>query len=565
MEDAKPYLCMNMGDVSLEFIKHWDIHQIMRPVVHEIMPTLQLVLSAAGESKALSSWVKLAKSKNHSMALLIIMAQIHFLCSRNSAKVQIGLRLQAWACGTSRQMINVLHQTCLTVLYPSIANMVQALADCSIERARAVSLHPHALAYDNANVSSSIFVEQGPNTMSKVQSGTFAVIYELLNACAEDMDIKPLIENLCRSSPLVIADLQMKPEAGQFYISQTAVTLVQILMKYVKGFDAQQTIQLKHSPDDLDKLAIPMLNDQLTNAQIWGGQNICQKDVSSWEQCKIFQLGFGCFHLVMNLLWQILHGLVLNAWCTECNSTSLANYAKSGPTPQDLLDCARHIIGKYAVPSTDSVFEPTSLKAPLKDLQSRVVIKRPVTDIVHNNTALLTCDLLYVMVLVDAIAYGDFGRVEDILPNIACMFRGSGSNNYSMEILHLIFNIKESLFAAKGIYSNWDCLGNIAAGINYLQLCIANKAKELELQSVVLDCDANSTAHPVVDILTAGNRKFQSSSLATFNKKLADMRQGKSSQPKADKITPCQVIEDADADEAEQLGELSALHDKLED
>jgi hypothetical protein len=351
MEDAKPYLCMNMGDVSLEFIKHWDIHQIMRPVVHEIMPTLQLVLSAAGESKALSSWVKLAKSKNHSMALLIIMAQIHFLCSRNSAKVQIGLRLQAWACGTSRQMINVLHQTCLTVLYPSIANMVQALADCSIERARAVSLHPHALAYDNANVSSSIFVEQGPNTMSKVQSGTFAVIYELLNACAEDMDIKPLIENLCRSSPLVIADLQMKPEAGQFYISQTAVTLVQILMKYVKGFDAQQTsellkhplqrslpvrhktvfhplrvstikeasvdrnllvhndvyiVQLKHSPDDLDKLAIPMLNDQLTNAQIWGGQNICQKDVSSWEQCKIFQLGFGCFHLVMNLLWSVL-------------------------------------------------------------------------------------------------------------------------------------------------------------------------------------------------------------------------------------------------------------------
>lgn len=82
---------------------------------------------------------------------------------------------------------------------------------------------------------------------------------------------------------------------------------------------------------------------------------------------------------------------------------------------------------------------------------------------------------------------------------------------------------------------------------------------------MVLDCDANSTAHPVVDILTAGNRKFQSSSLATFNIKLADMRQGKSSQPEADKITPCQVIEDADADEAEQLGELSALHDKLED
>jgi hypothetical protein len=45
--------------------------------------------------------------------------------------------------------------------------------------------------------------EQGPNTMSKVQLGTFAVIYELLNAHEEDMDIEPMIMNLSRSSDLV--------------------------------------------------------------------------------------------------------------------------------------------------------------------------------------------------------------------------------------------------------------------------------------------------------------------------------------------------------------------------
>ncbi|KAH9169150.1 hypothetical protein EDB89DRAFT_1854832, partial [Lactarius sanguifluus] len=64
-------------------------------------------------------------------------------------------------------------------------------------------------------------------------------------------------------------------------------------------------------------------------------------------------------------------------------------------------------------------------------------------DIVHNNIVLLTRDLLYMTELIDAIATGDFGRVEDILPTLVCMFRGSGSNNYLMEILHLIFNIKE--------------------------------------------------------------------------------------------------------------------------
>ncbi|KAI9463685.1 hypothetical protein BJY52DRAFT_1103651, partial [Lactarius psammicola] len=122
-----------------------------------------------------------------------------------------------------------------------------------------------------------------------------------------------------------------------------------------------------------------------------------------------------------------------------------------------------------------------------------------------------------------------------------------------MNIEHLIRYLK-TLFAAKGIYSNWDRLGNIAAGINYIQLVkkqvtnslksgyrgsthtdvdtsalvwrIASKAKELELQSMIANREANLSAHPVVDLLTVGFRKFHTSSLATFNKKLADMRQG---------------------------------------
>jgi hypothetical protein len=67
----------------------------------------------------------------------------------------------------------------------------------------------------------------------------------------------------------------------------------------------------------------------------------------------------------------------------------------------------------------------------------------PEIDTVHANTVVLTRDLLYVTELLHAVSSGDFGRIEDILPDLACMFRGAGSNNYSMEILHLLFNIKE--------------------------------------------------------------------------------------------------------------------------
>ena len=239
MEAAKPFLQMNTGDVSPKFIEHWDIHKVMGPISKDITPTLTTILNAAGESKTSHSKPKSAKSKNQYTVSLILTAQIHFLCSRKSAKVAIGLGLQAWACGTSRQMINVLHRTCLVVSYPSIASMVQALADRSIERAKAAVLQPHALAYDNINISSLIFVEQGPNTMSKVQSGTFAVVYELLNACVKDMDIKPMIKRLRCSSPLVFSDLWMTPHARQSYLSQTVVTIVRVLTKYVKGFEMQ--------------------------------------------------------------------------------------------------------------------------------------------------------------------------------------------------------------------------------------------------------------------------------------------------------------------------------------
>ncbi|KAH9173375.1 hypothetical protein EDB89DRAFT_1850276 [Lactarius sanguifluus] len=494
MEAAKPHLRMNTTDVSPEFIEHWDIHQIMEPLA---TPILRTVLEAAGESKVSVAKPKSAKSKNRLTAFLIIMAQIHYLRSWNSARVQIGLGLQAWACGTSRQMVDVLHRTGLTVSYNSISSMVQSLADRSIDRAKAASLLPHALAYDNINISSSIYVEQGPNTMSKVQSGTFAVIYELLNARAEDMDMKPLIKNLRRSSPLVISDLRMTLATGQSYISQVAVTIVRILTKYVKGFETQQSDpMLQHPPRrplpvGHKTVFHPLRASTIEEASVDGNllvhddvYLIRRKDVSYWETREIFQLGFGSFHLTMNLLWcvlethrgtlnqmgsltqlfavlektrlggehpdyhtllaaltQILHGLILNAWRNECDYSSLRDFAKAEPTPGGLLDCARRIAEKYA--SVEPVFDPLIPKAPPKDLVSGVESTKPVVDVVHRNVTLLTRDLLLVVELVDAIATGDFGRIEDILPNLACMFRGSGSNNYSMEILHLIFNIKE--------------------------------------------------------------------------------------------------------------------------
>ncbi|KAJ3805157.1 hypothetical protein F5876DRAFT_52303, partial [Lentinula aff. lateritia] len=54
------------------------------------------------------------------------------------------------------------------------------------------------------------------------------------------------------------------------------------------------------------------------------------------------------------------------------------------------------------------------------------------------NVQLLIRDLLYVREIVQATSAGDFGRIEDLFPDMLWIFRGAGSNNYSTEILHWI-------------------------------------------------------------------------------------------------------------------------------
>ena len=109
----------------------------------------------------------------------------------------------AWASGASRQLMNVLHHACLSMSYTSASAIITALADSSIAKAKIAASQPHALAYDNINISSSIHVDQGPNMMSKVQSGTFAVIYELVNACHQ-------------KTPLAISDVTGQSAMADF-------------------------------------------------------------------------------------------------------------------------------------------------------------------------------------------------------------------------------------------------------------------------------------------------------------------------------------------------------------
>jgi hypothetical protein len=380
--------------------------------------------------------------------------------------------------------------------------------------------------YDNINISTSNFVEQrGSSTPAKVRSGTFGILYKLHNASPQDLALAPITSRFKDFKGLSSRDLCLSFEQVKILNHQFSVIVAQILCKYCKSFEkyardpalqpiprrqlppghkTQQyplrattidessiqgnlsvhenvyLVQLGLDTKTLSQNAIPSVNDQSTNARIRGGQVLRIHDVNPWARRDIFQIGFGLFHLCMNLIWallhvhrgslsqigslayfftllektrlgadhpdyhtllaaltQILHGIVLNGWQQELGD--FEDFAKTSPTAQDLLHRAQNVLLKCTTP-IETWRKGEKAKDPLIPPYPNAL--DPLKDLAHQNILLLTRDLLYVAELTQAISQGDFGRVEDLLLTLAKIFRGAGSNNYCTEILHFLANLK---------------------------------------------------------------------------------------------------------------------------
>lgn len=411
-----------------------------------------------------------------------------------------------------------------------------------------VETAPHSFTYDNVNASTSDFVEQRPDAPSKVQSGTFSVLYKLQNARFEDMRIEPLMANLRASTDLTY-DICPTNDQLCSYRTQALVHIVNVLIKHHNSFadyanhplfkhkarrahppdlktefyplristieeasikgnllvhDDVYNTQLKQDSSPTSRLATiakPTYADLLTLARMRGCVQVRTGDINAWTRREIFQLAMGLFHLLMNLIWALLHmhrgkisqvgslayffvlldktrlsaakpdfhsllstfqqildGIILHAWQIECGCTSLEEFAESKPTPEQLLSVAASILKNHSTP-LDSIVNPpplspdvsededdtlqTSASLPRQQQPNRTPKLNPQDDILHQNLRLMMRDFLYVRELTQAISDGDIGRVEDIFPDLARIFRGSGSNNYSTEILHFLHNVKK--------------------------------------------------------------------------------------------------------------------------
>ncbi|KAF8130337.1 hypothetical protein EV363DRAFT_1584323 [Boletus edulis] len=589
MDDVKRSLGGTLGSITPESLRGWDVNTFIGSVVNEKAPVTGRILQTAARTDR----AKKNKIKTSSTACNVIIAQLAKERSQLSIYFAAPFSLFLWTNGASRQTIEALHKCGLCMSFPSLTKLISNLAAQSLEQATRIARGPHVMCYDNINISTSIFVEQRASAPAKVQSGTFAIIYEVRNGDPAHMRLSPMLSRARQASDLRLSsDILPSRAQARAYHSQLRIHIIDILLdcckpfedykrppnllhperrRMPKGYRTKQypvrtsTIdessitgniavindvyvnQLKMTHAELVDWAIPSINDQSTNARIRGAKALRAKDVNPFTRLQTLQLGFGLFHLCMNLIWALLHvhrgsihqvgslsyffalldrtrlgcdhpdyhtllatllqilrGIILNAWKVECGHTSLASFASTNPLPDELLQIADRIILNH---TTTAPCEPTSKRPSKKTADDSKSTSD--TDNVHYNIRILTRDLLYVLELVHATSAGDFGRIEDILGNLAMIFRGAGSNNYCSEILHFLYNLKKVwtpefsdimrdnmlvnltgieghcmpidlniehlikflklFFAAKGVYASWDHLGDISAAVDLLQ------------------------------------------------------------------------------------------------
>jgi len=120
----------------------------------------------------------------------------------------------------------------------------------------------------------------------------------------------------------------------------------------------------------------------------------------------------------------------------------------------------------------------------------------------------------------------------------------------------------QNLLAAKGLESTWDRLGDISAAIDYLNkakkkvttslqssyksskhaipdttnlvLQVASRVKEDELLVFKEGREDNEMVKATVDLIATGQSKLKSSSIATFNRKMAAMIEGQNYEEETD-------------------------------
>ncbi|KAJ7900486.1 hypothetical protein B0H13DRAFT_2234162 [Mycena leptocephala] len=383
--------------ITPAFTESWNLDE---QIDHS--PFLSQILETAAQTERAKLY---NKKKKPDKILTSYSDYFHWLLTALVSSFQAAFGLFLWSTGSARQTIDAAFRCGLSVCLT---------ADGCMEKAIQMAKDPHSFNYDNMNISRSIFVEQhGTRGPAKVTSGTFGILYGLRNAKWEDMLIGPIMKRFqaCACTGLQFnRDIRPSLDSLHSYHDQLVIVVVHTLGKYSEEFgyvtgdaDLQHRAQ-RPIPVGYKTPQGPVRASTTEEATMRG--NLQFHDEVYIDQLKrdheslskyIFQLGFGLFHLCLNLVWAILHvhrgsvneagslayffllmekarlgndqpdyhtllaalmqvldGLLLDAWKRECGFPNLTAFAESKPTPKNLREIAAQILTNYATPMADA-------------------------------------------------------------------------------------------------------------------------------------------------------------------------------------------------------------------
>ncbi|KIJ12598.1 hypothetical protein PAXINDRAFT_53366, partial [Paxillus involutus ATCC 200175] len=401
MDHVKAALRITLDSITPDFLTSWDMNSLMSTTVDPDTPILCQILDAAAQTER---GAKENKIKDGSTACHAIMTQLAKQRSNQSNYFCAPFTLCLWTNGASRQTIEALHRCGLCISFPSLFKLISNLATHCLKRASQIAQGLHIMCYDNINISTSNFVEQRSDAPAKVQSGTFAVVYEVCSGNLGQMCLTPMLQRAQQATDLHFnADIRPNCEQRQNFRSQLRIHVIDILLENCPSFAGyERTPLLQHKQRRKLPAAghrtkqYPLRTSTIDESSITGNIAVIHdvlrtKDVNTFTKLQNLQLGFGLFHLVMNFIWALLHvhrgsinqtgslsyffalldrtrlgcehpdyhtllatllqilrGIILNAWTVECQYESLAQFAKSNPSPDELLLVADHILGNHA-------------------------------------------------------------------------------------------------------------------------------------------------------------------------------------------------------------------------
>ncbi|KAF9226424.1 hypothetical protein BS17DRAFT_878968 [Gyrodon lividus] len=234
MDNVKSALTGTISSITPESLLAWDVNMFIGTLVEEAAPITGHMLKTAAQTERAKQQNKI---KSCSTACNVIVTQLAKERSQLSLYFAAPLTLCLWTNGASRQTIEALHKCGLCISFISLTKLLNNLATQTLERAAHVARGPHIMCYDNINISTSIFVEQRASAPAKVQSGTFAVLYEVRNGNPTHMHLSPILAQAQQASDLTFnRDVQPSRDQMKSYHSQLRIHIINILLDFCKAF-----------------------------------------------------------------------------------------------------------------------------------------------------------------------------------------------------------------------------------------------------------------------------------------------------------------------------------------